>query len=285
MTALTIHLNTDSEVFSVVKTNENSASSRSYHPISEFEALLGLQLQAPSISTGLMPSSLILTDESDAYKTFIFYYPEIKYTLSANTGIDNSVLEANKDIFLREYYDHDDEDDDDDSGYSFLKVPNIVARNVCFVIRQDKQNGSLDYTVGVLTNMVGTRTTANTQLVCPFGNNFGQSICWHNEFDTERLQSKDPFQLETIPYAYLNSIFNNDLSIDGGIDYPREFRDSPWYRISSSEIVRHPLYIHWCAITNGTAAYDSLSHDEVRSFAKGYNFDSLQKGSFVHIRG
>ena len=84
--------------------------------------------------------------------------------------------------------------------------------------------------------------------------------------------------------AYL-SIFNNDLSIDGGIDYPQEFRDSPWYRISSSEIVRHPLYIHWCAITNGTAAYDTLSCDEVRSFAKGYNFDSLQKGSFVHIRG
>ena len=45
MTALTIHLNTDSEVFSVVKTNENSASSRYYHPITEFEALLGLQLK------------------------------------------------------------------------------------------------------------------------------------------------------------------------------------------------------------------------------------------------
>lgn len=285
MTSLTIHLNSASDHFSVVKTENNSTSTRTQHPIADFEQLLGVQLQAPSVSTGLMPSSLILTDETDTHKTFIFYYPEIKYTLNAATNWSSSISENNPDIFIKSRF-VDEDEDGDEYDYSYLTVPDITARNVCLVIRQEKQNDSVDYTVGVLTNMLGNRTTKQTQLICPWGNNFGQSICWHQEFNHNRLLSKDPFNLETITYAYLNSIFNEDLSVDGGrIEYPREFLESPYGAISQSYIIRHAMYMHWSNITNHHSPYDTLTENDILSFSKCYSFDALTKGSFNLLHG
>lgn len=283
MTALTIHLNSESDIFSVVQTENNSASSRTFHPIEEFEELLGIRLQAPSISTGLMPSSLILTDESAATKTLIFYYPEIKYSLNINTSYNHSVVANNPDLFSIETQGEED-DDGDDNSYDYLQVKDIIAKNVCFVIRQDKNTTATDYTVGVLTNMIGTRITPTTELVCPWGNCFGQSICWHNEFDKSRLTNPDPFALETIPYAYLNSLFNQDLTVSGELQYDPEYVNSPYYLVASSDIARHAIYMHWCATVKGISPFDGIDGRDTRSFQKCYSFNDLKKGIFSSLR-
>lgn len=280
MTALTIHLNSDSNIFSVIKTEANSASSRSYHRIEDFEELLSVRLQTPSVSTGLMPSSLILTDEGTGTKTLIFYYPELKYSLNINASCDDNIITANPDLFSFESM-HDDDDDDD--SVDFIQIKDIVAKNVCFVIRQDKNTDSADYTVGVLTNMLGNRTTAATQLVCPWGNCFGQSICWHSEFEKSRLSDPNPFNLETIPYSYLNSLFNQDLTVGGDLVYDPEYLDTPYHKVSYSDIARHALYMHWCATVKGISPFDNISEQVTRSFQKCYSFTDLQKGIFSSL--
>lgn len=282
MTALTIHLNSESDIFSVVKTENNSASSRSFHPIEEFEELLGVRLQAPSISTGLMPSSLILTDESATTKTLIFYYPEIKYSLNLNTSYNNNIVDSHPELFSIETQGEEDEDGDDNS-YDYLQVKDIIAKNVCFVIRQDKNTTATDYTVGVLTNMIGNRTTPTTELVCPWGNCFGQSICWHYEFDKDRLNNPDPFALETIPYAYLNSLFNQDLTVSGDLSYDPEYMTTPYYSVASSDIARHALYMHWCATVKGISPFDGLPMERTTTYRKCYSFNALKKGIFTSL--
>lgn len=165
---------------------------------------------AKEYDTGFISPNLIRESIASNQVRRLYLFPELSFTCHLNNyGLDefpfNRLNGDNKYSISYENIENQ----------NYLVIPNFVYRNFgLFIINTNTEEfNCVSHYFGCITTNMFNQVNSESVLRYSMLNHFDNRVCWHGSFDQSILSSRDTTRQSNAVFNYLNSNFNNDLTL------------------------------------------------------------------------